>query len=66
MMVLYTTASCPRCKVLKMKLDKKNIEYIEVSDVEVLLSKGIKQAPILEIDGEFLNLSQANDYINSL
>lgn len=65
-LILYTAESCPRCKVLKMKLDKKNIEYTEVSDVEVLLSKGIKQAPILEIDGEFLNLSQANDYINSL
>ena len=65
-MTLYTTESCPRCKVLKMKLDKKNIKYDEVSDVDVLVSKGIKQAPVLEIDGEFLNLSQANDYINSL
>lgn len=65
-LTLYTTESCPRCKVLKMKLDKKNIKYDEVSDVDVLVSKGIKQAPVLEIDGEFLNLSQANDYINSL
>lgn len=65
-LTLYTTPSCPRCKVLKMKLDKKNLEYNEISDVDVLLSKGIKQAPVLEINGELLNMSQANDYINSL
>ena len=49
-----------------MKLAKKNIEYEEITDIEVILSKGIKQAPMLEVDGEMLNLSQANDYINSL
>jgi glutaredoxin len=65
-MVLYSTENCPRCKMLKMKLAKKNIEYEEVSDIEILLSKGIKQAPMLEVDGELLNLSKANDYINSL
>ena len=65
-MILYTTENCPRCKMLKMKLAKKNIEYKEISDIEVLLSKGIKQAPMLEVDGELLNLSKANDYINSL
>ena len=65
-MVLYSTENCPRCKMLKMKLAKKNIEYEEISDIEVLLSKGIKQAPMLEVNGELLNLSKANDYINSL
>ena len=65
-MTLYTTANCPRCKMIKMKLDKKNVQYDEVSDIDVLLSKGIKQAPMLEVNGELLNLSKANDYINSL
>ena len=49
-----------------MKLEKKCVEYEEVSDIDVLLSKGIKQAPMLEVNGELLNLSKANDYINSL
>lgn len=65
-MTLYTTKDCPRCKVLKMKLDKKNIQYNEVQDIDVLISKGIKQAPILEVDGELLDLSKANTFINSL
>lgn len=63
---LYTTKNCPRCKVLKMKLDNKNIEYNEIQDIEVLISKGIKQAPILEVDGEFMDLAKANTFINSL
>lgn len=49
-----------------MKLAKKGIEYDETSDINVLLAKGIKQAPVLEVNGELLNLSQANDYINTL
>ena len=65
-MILYTTKDCPRCKVLKMKLDKKNIQYDEVQDIDVLISKGIKQAPILEVDGELMDLSKANTFINSL
>ena len=65
-MTLYTKENCPRCKVLKMKLDKKNIEYNEVQDIDTLIEKGIKQAPILEVDGEFMNLDSANKFLNSL
>ena len=65
-MVLYTTESCPRCKVLKMKLEAKSIEYTEVSDMDVIIKKGIKSVPVLEVDGEMLNLSQANDFIKTL
>jgi hypothetical protein len=49
-----------------MKLALKNIEYVEISNIDVLISKGIKQAPMLEVDGELLNLSKANEFINSL
>lgn len=49
-----------------MKLDKKNIEYDEVSDIDLLISKGIKQAPILEVDGDFMDLDRANKFLNSL
>jgi hypothetical protein len=52
--------------MLKMKLASKHIEYTEISDIDVLISKGIKQAPMLEVDGELLNLSKANEFINSL
>jgi hypothetical protein len=52
--------------VLKLKLAAKNIEYVEISDINVITAKGIKSVPVLEVDGEMLNLSQANDFIKTL
>ena len=34
--ILYSTG-CPKCRVLKTKLDKKNINYIENNDVEEMI-----------------------------
>ena len=44
--ILYTT-DCPKCKVLKSKLDAKGIPYEESRSVEEMLAKGIRQAPML-------------------
>jgi glutaredoxin len=65
-LVLYTKVTCQRCDVLKAKLKAKNIEFIEVSDIDVMEAKGITFVPMLEVDGELLNLTKANDFINSL
>ena len=61
--ILYTT-HCPRCTVLTKKLDAKNIQYIECSDIEQMKNKGIDQVPVLEIDGQLLNFSEANAWVN--
>ncbi len=65
-MTLYTKENCPRCEVLKVKLKAKNIAFVEISDIDVLIAKGITFAPMLEVDNELLDLSKANDFINSL
>lgn len=62
MVVLYST-NCPRCKVLKTKMEQTGIEYTEVTDIEVMKEKGFREAPMLEIDGEFMNFSQALTWI---
>ena len=62
MVVLYST-NCPKCKVLKSKLEKLNIDYVEVTDIKELINKGFKEAPQLEVDGEFMNFSQANVWL---
>lgn len=68
-MTLYTT-NCPKCIVLEKKLNNKNINYKKVEDIEKILEianeQGINTAPILEIDGEFLDFSHANTYINNM
>ena len=61
--ILYSTG-CPKCRVLKTKLDKKNINYIENNDVEEMLELGFELLPVLKVDNDIMNFTEANDWIN--
>ena len=63
MITLYTT-HCPKCNVLKSKLDSKNIEYKIVEDVEIMQNKGFSSAPVLEVDNEMLDFVNAIKWVN--
>ena len=54
---------CPRCKVLRTKLDQKNIHYTSVNDIEIMKSKGFEDAPKLEVNGIIMDFKQAVDWI---
>ena len=61
--ILYSTG-CPKCNVLKAKLDNKNIKYDVVSNVDIIMSKGISTVHVLEIDGQLLEFKKAVDWVN--
>ena len=61
--ILYTT-HCPRCMVLEKKLKSKNISYVENTDVDLMISKGIMSVPVLEVNGNQLNFKDANEWLN--
>lgn len=61
--VLYSTG-CPKCEVLKTKLEAKNIEFSTNDNVDEMLSIGINQVPVLKVNEELLEFSKANDWIN--
>ena len=63
MNILYTT-HCPKCNVLETKLKNKNIEFEICNDVDLMLSKGIQQAPYLEVDNELMDFSNAIKWVN--
>lgn len=64
MIKLYST-NCPKCKVLEAKMQKKNIEYSVCTDMDEMLSRGIKAAPALELeDNKILNFSDAVRWVN--
>lgn len=63
--ILYST-NCPRCKVLKAKLEQKKIQYKECTDIEEMLKLNIKMAPILQVDQALLDFSNAIKWINSM
>ena len=62
--VLYTTA-CPKCKILKSKLDDKGIEYEACNDVETMVNLGMTTVPVLVVDdGEPMNYSQSIKWVS--
>ncbi|MBQ6143544.1 MAG: hypothetical protein IJI84_03550 [Clostridia bacterium] len=62
--ILYSNG-CPKCKVLKAKLESKSIPFAENGNLEELVSMGIQSLPVLNVDGTFLNFVKANDWVNS-
>lgn len=60
---LYTT-HCPKCKILEKKLNAKNIPYEIIEDLNIMLEKGMKSAPYLEVDGVLYDFVDGNKWIN--
>ena len=64
-MVLYSTG-CPKCNVLKKKLNSANIEVEEITDVSEMESLGISTVPVLKVDNKLLPFAEAVKYINEM
>lgn len=62
--ILYST-HCPKCKVLKTKLNQKNINYEEVNDVDVMVQKGFSTVPKLEVNGVVYDFKEAVEWIGA-
>lgn len=63
--ILYSTG-CPKCNILKKKLADAHMEYTVVEDVDVMLSKGLKDVPWLEVDGNLMNFADSSKWINEV
>lgn len=58
-MKLYTT-NCPKCRMLKMRLDSLGYEYDICDDVSEMEKLGFLESPMLEIDGAYM------DFVNAI
>ena len=64
--ILYKTATCPQCKVVKTKLENKGLSYTEELDADVMAARGVDSIPTLEIDGEKItNLRQMCKWVDA-
>ena len=61
--ILYSTG-CPKCKVLKGKLEEKGIEFVENNSVEEMTELGITQVPVLSVCGALLDFKKAVTWVN--
>lgn len=64
MITIYTTQTCPKCKILKKKLQEKGIEYKEFNDEDEMQCMGILSVPVMDVDGEQLDFPAAIKYVN--
>ncbi len=62
-LILYTIG-CPKCNILKKKLDTAQIEYKICDDVEAIRNKGYTVLPILEIDDTPYEFGSAIKWVN--
>lgn len=62
MCTLYSTG-CPKCKILKKKLDDAGISYEENNNTEDMIKLGIEQVPVLCTDETLLGFGEAVKWI---
>lgn len=68
--ILYSTG-CPKCNVLKKKLEAANINYTEVTDTDkvsqICNSTGFNSVPIIAIeDGDILDFNRAIAWVKQV
>lgn len=61
--ILYTT-HCPKCVILEKKLKDKNIDYIVVEEKSEIMKLGYMTVPLLKVDEQIMQYSEANNWIN--
>lgn len=61
--ILYSN-NCPRCKILKKKLDDNKINYEIIDNVDTMIEKGLSTVPVLEINGRMLDFKEAVEWVN--
>lgn len=57
--VIFYTTGCPKCAILKKKLDNAHIPYTENRDVDEMQALGMTEAPALSVDGKLLGFGDS-------
>lgn len=63
--VLFSNG-CPRCKILKQKLDDKQIKYIISDDFDEVMDQGLQTAPVLKVNNKYYQFGDAVKLIGEL
>ena len=64
--IVYSSPTCPRCKMLKMELVKKGIPFKSCEDEKEVLEKVGAEIPVLYVNGEYMKFKAAIDWVKRL
>jgi glutaredoxin len=53
--ILYTSDTCDRCKIVKHMLNTHSVNYIEVTDRDYILGLGIEGVPAIEVGDKIIS-----------
>ena len=59
---LYTTR-CPKCAIIKQRLDSAGVQYNTVDNTDAMAAIGIKSVPMLRVDSKMLTFSEAIQWL---
>lgn len=63
MVIMYSTG-CPRCTVLKKKLEEKGIVFTINDSEEEMLTLGFTEVPVLNVGGVLMQFAEAIKWVN--
>lgn len=63
--VIFYSTGCPKCKVLKNKLEAKSITYTENTNIAEMQSLSMMSAPALMVGDELLDFGHAVTWVNN-
>lgn len=64
--IIFYSTGCPRCRILKKKLDEKGIHYEICSDEEHMTGLGLTEVPALGIKGRLYSFREAVEWLNHI
>ena len=53
--ILYTSNTCERCKIVKHMLNIHSVDYTEVTDKDYILGLGLTSVPAIEVDDKIID-----------
>lgn len=63
--IILFSNNCPKCQVLKKKLEQKRIPYGVSEDFETLLKNNIETVPVLSVNGKLMEFKDATIWVNN-
>lgn len=62
---VYSKEGCPKCKVLKLKMEQKGMQYQECQDLDDLIKLGFTSLPVLRtMGGQLMTFEEAVKFVN--
>lgn len=57
--LIYSSDTCPKCAMLKKRMDAFGVDYVVETDLQPLKELGIYELPTVVVGGEILNFAKA-------